>query len=164
MTLEDDINQHTFRSEYQKSALNLIYTFNWMNEKINKQFEPFDITQQQFNILRILRGAGQPLSTLQIRQRMLDKMSDTSRIVDRLVKKGMVKKTVCRVDRRLVDVLLTDKGKKLLQTMDGLNEEMDAIFKYLTDEEARQLNVLLDKIRTTDAIPENKPDENLITG
>ena len=164
MTLEDDINQHTFRSEYQKSAMNLIYTFNWVNEKINKQFEPFDITQQQFNILRILRGAGQPLSTLQIRQRMLDKMSDTSRIVDRLVKKGMVKKTVCREDRRLVDVLLTDKGKKLLQTMDGLNEEMDAIFKYLTDEEARQLNVLLDKIRTTDAIPENKPDENLITG
>ena len=165
MTLEDDINQQAFRSEYQKSAiLNLIYTFNWVNEKINRQFEPFDITQQQFNILRILRGAGQPLSTLQIRQRMLDKMSDTSRIVDRLVKKGMVKKTVCREDRRLVDVLLTDKGKKLLQSMDGLNEEMDSIFKYLSDDEARQLNLLLDKIRTSDSIPENKPDENPITG
>jgi DNA-binding MarR family transcriptional regulator len=164
MTLENDINQHTFRSEYQKSALNLIYTFNWMNEKINRQFEPFDITQQQFNILRILRGAGQPLSTLQIRQRMLDKMSDTSRIVDRLVKKGMVKKTVCREDRRLVDVLLTDKGKKLLQTMDGLNEEMDAIFKYLSDEEARQLNYLLDKIRTADSIEADKPAENPIAG
>jgi DNA-binding MarR family transcriptional regulator len=159
MTLEDDINQHTFRSEYQKSALNLIYTFNWMNEKINKQFEPFDITQQQFNILRILRGAGQPLSTLQIRQRMLDKMSDTSRIVDRLIKKGMVKKSVCREDRRLVDVSLTDKGKKLLQTMDGLNEDMDAIFKSLNSEEATQLNFLLDKIRTHDSIPEKNPDE-----
>lgn len=164
MTLEDDINQHAFRSEYQKSALNLIYTFNWVNEKINKQFEPFDITQQQFNILRILRGAGQPLSTLQIRQRMLDKMSDTSRIVDRLVKKGMVKKTICREDRRLVDVLLTDKGKKLLQTMDGLNGDMDAIFKSLDNEEARQLNFLLDKIRITASIPENKPDETSITG
>jgi len=164
MTLENDINQHAFRSEYQKSALNLIYTFNWVNEKINRQFEPFDITQQQFNILRILRGEGQPLSTLQIRQRMLDKMSDTSRIVDRLVKKGMVKKTVCREDRRLVDVLLTDKGKKLLQTMDGLNEEMDAIFKYLSDDEARQFNYLLDKIRTTDSIEEDKTDENPITG
>ena len=164
MTLEDDINQHTFRSEYQKSALNIIYTFNWVNEKINRQFEPFDITQQQFNILRILRGAGQPLSTLQIRQRMLDKMSDTSRIVDRLVKKGMVKKTVCREDRRLVDVLLTDKGKKLLQTMDGLNDEMDAIFKYLNNEEARQLNYLLDKIRTSDSTAEEKSDENPITG
>jgi DNA-binding MarR family transcriptional regulator len=164
MTLENDINQHAFRSEYQKSALNLIYTFNWMNEKIDRQFEPFDITQQQFNILRILRGAGQPLSTLQIRQRMLDKMSDTSRIVDRLIKKGMVKKTVCREDRRLVDVLLTDKGKKLLQTMDGLNEEMDAIFKSLSNEEARQLNYLLDKIRTSDTIKAVRTDENPITG
>src|SRR6516162_4620251 len=129
MTLEKDINQQVFRSDYQKAIINLIYTFNWVNEKINRQFEPFDITQQQFNILRILRGAGQPLSTLQIRQRMLDKMSDTSRIVDRLIKKGMVKKSVCREDRRLVDVLLTDKGKKLLQTMDALNDDMDAIFK-----------------------------------
>jgi DNA-binding MarR family transcriptional regulator len=164
MTLEKDINQHVFRSEYQKSALNLIYTFNWVNEKINRQFEPFDITQQQFNILRILRGAGQPLSTLQIRQRMLDKMSDTSRIVDRLIKKGMVKKTVCREDRRLVDVLLTDKGKKLLQTMDVLNEEMDSIFKYLSEAEAKQLNSLLDKIRMSETIPEDKPVEKSITG
>ena len=139
MTLETDIHQQVFRTEYQKSIINLIFTFNWVNEKINKHFEPFDITQQQFNILRILRGAGQPLSTLQIRQRMLDKMSDTSRIVDRLVKKGLVKKTTCREDRRLVDILLTDKGKKLLQTMDGLNEEMESIFKYLSEEEARQL-------------------------
>jgi DNA-binding MarR family transcriptional regulator len=164
MTLETDINQQVFRTEYQKSIINLIFTFNWVNEKINRHFEPFDITQQQFNILRILRGAGQPLSTLQIRQRMLDKMSDTSRIVDRLVKKGMVKKTTCREDRRLVDILLTDKGKKLLQTMDGLNEDMESIFKYLSEEEARQLNTLLDKIRTIDLISEEKSTENHITG
>ncbi len=158
MTLEKDINQHVFRSEYQKSIINLIYTFNWVNEKLNRSFEPFEITQQQFNILRILRGAAEPLSTLQIRQRMLDKMSDISRIVDRLVKKGLVKKSVCREDRRLVDVLLTDKGKKLLQTMDGLNEEMDTIFKYLSEEEARQLNILLDKIRTI----ENPEEDNSV--
>ena len=163
MTLEKDIKQNVFRSEYQKSIINLIYTFNWMNEKLNKSFEPFDITQQQFNILRILRGAGQPLSTLQIRQRMLDKMSDTSRIVDRLVKKGMVKKTICREDRRLVDVLLTDKGKKLLQTMDGMNEDMDSLFKYLSEDEARQLNSLLDKIRTVEEIAEEKKAEKPIT-
>lgn len=150
MTLENDINQHTFRNEYQKSVLNLIYTFNWMNEKLNKRFEPFDITQQQFNILRILRGAGHPLSTLQIRQRMLDKMSDTSRIVDRLIKKGCVKKSVCREDRRLVDVQLTDKGKKLLQQMDELNAKFDAVFQNLSQEEAGQLNALLDKIRSVD--------------
>jgi len=148
MTLETDINQHVFRTEYQKSMINLIYTYNWMNERISKRFDEFDITQQQFNILRILRGAGQPLSTLQIRQRMLDRMSDTSRIVDRLIKKGVVKKSVCREDRRLVDVLLTDKGKKLLSVMDGLNDEMDSVFKQISVEEAKQLNSLLDKIRT----------------
>ncbi|HEY8734338.1 MAG TPA: MarR family transcriptional regulator [Puia sp.] len=164
MTLEKDINQHVFRSEYQKSIINLIYTFNWVNEKLNRSFEPFEITQQQFNILRILRGAAEPLSTLQIRQRMLDKMSDTSRIVDRLVKKGLVKKSVCREDRRLVDVLLTDKGKKLLQTMDGLNEEMESIFKYLNEEEARQLNILLDKIRTIENPEENNSAETSFAG
>jgi DNA-binding MarR family transcriptional regulator len=164
MTLEKDINQHVFRSEYQKSIINLIYTFNWMNEKVNRFFEPFDITQQQFNILRILRGAAQPLSTLQIRQRMLDKMSDTSRIVDRLVKKGLVKKSICREDRRLVDVLLTDKGKKLLQLMDETYDDMDSLFKYLSVEEATQLNFLLDKIRMRDNSPENKPAETPITG
>lgn len=148
MTLEKDINQHVFRNEYQKSVLNLIYTFNWMNEKLNKRFEPFEITQQQFNILRILRGAGKPLSTMQIRQRMLDKMSDTSRIVDRLIIKELVKKSVSREDRRLVDVQLTDKGKKLLQQMDSLNVEMDAVFRNLSPEEAGKLNELLDKIRS----------------
>ncbi|HLA59907.1 MAG TPA: MarR family transcriptional regulator, partial [Puia sp.] len=146
------------------AIINLIYTFNWVNEKINRRFEPFDITQQQFNILRILRGAGQPLSTLQIRQRMLDKMSDTSRIVDRLVKKGMVKKSVCREDRRLVDVLLTDKGKKLLQSMDGMNEEMESIFKYLSNDEAKLLNVLLDKIRMIENPSEDNSAETAITG
>ena len=164
MTLEKDINQQVFRSEYQKAILNLIYTFNWVNEKINKRFEPFDITQQQFNILRILRGAGQPLSTLQIRQRMLDKMSDTSRIVDRLVKKGMVKKTISREDRRLVDVLLTDKGKKLLQSMDTMNEEMESIFKYLSNEEAELLNVLLDKVRMIENPSEDNSAETVTTG
>src|SRR5437763_605741 len=118
MDLEKEINQPRFRNEYQKSSINIIYTYNWITEKVHKIFEEWDITSQQFNILRILRGAGQPLSTLQIRQRMLDRMSDTSRIVDRLVKKGMVKKTVCKMDRRLVDVVITDKGKKLLEKLD----------------------------------------------
>src|ERR1700712_3987870 len=131
MTLENDIRQHSFRNEHQKAMLNLIFTFNWMNEKLNRFFVPYDITQQQFNILRILRGANEPLSTLQIRQRMLDKMSDSSRLVDRLIKKGLVKKSVCREDRRLVDVLLTDKGRKLLQQMDGLNEDIDRLLSQI---------------------------------
>jgi heme oxygenase len=81
MGIEQDINQAVFRNELQKSVINLIYTYNWMTEKMNAIFDREGITSQQFNILRILRGAGKPLSTLQIRQRMLDKMSDTSRSI-----------------------------------------------------------------------------------
>lgn len=147
MGIEKDINQYKFRNEYQKAAINLIYTFNWMTELIKKLHEQFDITSQQFNILRILRGAGTPLSTLQIRQRMLDKMSDSSRIVDRLVKKELAKKVICKEDRRLVDVTISEKGLHLLQTMDKHENEMDGILKNLSPAEAKTLNQLLDKIR-----------------
>ena len=147
MGIENDINQTRFRNEHQKAAINLIYTYNWVTEKLKCIFEREDITSQQFNILRILRGAGQPLSTLQIRQRMLDKMSDTSRIVDRLVLKGLVKKNVCANDKRLVDVYITDKGKKLLEKLDKYNEEMDGVFGNITDADAKALNRILDKIR-----------------
>jgi DNA-binding MarR family transcriptional regulator len=147
MSIEKEINQSKFRNEYQKSILNLIYTYNWMNEQMKLVFDRFEITSQQFNILRILRGAGEPLSTLQIRQRMLDKMSDTSRIVDRLIKKELVKKTICKSDRRLVDVIISDKGKKLLEKLDSCSEDLDAIFENLSITDARKLNQLLDKIR-----------------
>jgi len=149
MAIEKDIHQRKFRNEYQKSVINLIYTYNWMNEQMKKIFDRYEITAQQFNILRILRGAGEPLSTLQIRQRMLDKMSDTSRIVDRLVKKGLVKKNTCKADRRLVDVIITDKGKKLLEKMDANDGELDGVFSNLTVSDARILNQLLDKIRNS---------------
>lgn len=147
MGIENDINQRKFRSEYQKVTVNLIYTYNWTTEQLKKIFDKEDITMQQFNILRILRGSDKPLSTLQIRERMLDKMSDTSRIVDRLVAKELVKKTACKSDKRLVDVTITEKGRDLLQKLDAYNPEMDAIVKSLTEEEAVQLNFLLDKIR-----------------
>jgi DNA-binding MarR family transcriptional regulator len=147
MGIEQDINQPKFRNEYQKAGINLIYTFNWMTGQLKKLHDQFEITSQQFNILRILRGAGKPLSTLQIRQRMLDKMSDTSRIVDRLVIKELVKKVICEEDRRLVDVTITEKGLKLLDMMDKYQDDMDNILKNLSDEEAKTLNRLLDKIR-----------------
>jgi DNA-binding MarR family transcriptional regulator len=150
MGIEQDINQAVFRNELQKSVINLIYTYNWMTEKMNAIFDRESITGQQFNILRILRGAGKPLSTLQIRQRMLDKMSDTSRIVDRLVLKGLVKKNTCEDDKRLVDVIITEKGKTLLRKFDGYQEEMDCVFAALSTEEAKSLNRLLDKIRSAD--------------
>jgi DNA-binding MarR family transcriptional regulator len=147
MSLEKDINQAKFNNEYEKVMVNIIYTANWMNEQLKAFFDKVDITQQQFNILRILRGAGEPISTLQIRQRMLDKMSDTSRIVDRLVIKGLVKKTVCPTDKRLVDVSITTKGKKTLEKIDASQTQMDAISNNLTDADAEIMNGLLDKMR-----------------
>ncbi|HTE25526.1 MarR family winged helix-turn-helix transcriptional regulator [Flavitalea sp.] len=150
MSLETDIQQTRFRNEYQKTVINLVYTYNWVSEQNKKFFEREDITSQQFNILRILRGAGKPLSTLQIRQRMLDKMSDTSRIVDRLVKKGLVKKVVCKSDRRLVDVSISEQGLELLEKLDLSSDEMDSVLNKLSINEAEMLNGLLDKIRSAD--------------
>ena len=146
MGIQEDINQSKFRNEFQKAGINLIYTFNWVTEQTKNLFEKHGLTAQQFNILRILRGAGQPLSTLQIRQRMLDKMSDTSRIVDRLILKGLVKKNISKIDKLLVDVAITEKGKKLLAKLDGHQDEMDAVLSNLSESEANTLNKLLDKI------------------
>ena len=147
MSLEKDINQTKFRTEHQKVIINLIYTYNWMNERLKGFFEKEDITPQQFNILRILRGAATPISTSQIRQRMLDKMSDTSRIVDRLITKALVKKMICPGDKRMVDVTITAKGKKLLEKLDAFELTMDAIAGSLTEADAKNVNKLLDKMR-----------------
>jgi MarR family transcriptional regulator, 2-MHQ and catechol-resistance regulon repressor len=148
MGIEQDIQQVKFRNEYQKAFINIIYTHGWLTEKSKEFFADEDITPQQFNILRILRGSHpQPLSTLQIRERMLDKMSDTSRIVDRLITKGLVKKGTCKSDRRLVDVMITDKGKKMLERLDNRQDELDNIINNLSEKEAATLSELLDKIR-----------------
>jgi DNA-binding MarR family transcriptional regulator len=148
MGLDKDIQQTRFRNAWQTASINLLYTLGWMKDKMKPVFESEDITAQQFNILRILRGSyPQPLSTLQIRERMLEKMSDTSRIVDRLITKGLVKKVTCKSDRRLVDVIITDKGKQLLERLDLKQDEMDKVLGNLSENEAEQLSELLDKIR-----------------
>jgi len=147
MGIENDIHQPNFRNEYQKSVINLIYTFNWLRDRMQGQLATHQLTMQQYNILRILRGAAGPLSTLQIRERMLDKMSDTSRIVDRLIVKDLVKKSTCKADKRLVDVVITEKGLQQVSELDGYSEEMDRIMDNLSEEEAAQLNYLLDRIR-----------------
>ena len=147
MGIEKDINQLKFRNEYQKSIVNLIYTYNWVTEQIKVVLEESDLTMQQFNILRILRGSQAPISTLQIRERMLDKMSDTSRIVDRLIIKGWAKKMICKTDKRLVDVTITPKGQKLLAIIDKQEVQLDSIISTLTVADAKLLNKLLDKMR-----------------
>lgn len=147
MGIDKEIQTQNFRNEFQKVGVNIIFTANWFTERFKQILDDYDITNQQFNILRILRGSKRPLSTLQIRDRMLDKMSDTSRIVDRLVKKELVEKTICEADKRLVDIRITDKGMALLLELDTRNEDTDKLLKGLNQEEAQQLNHLLDKLR-----------------
>ena len=152
MGIEKDINQQQFQSEGQKAIINLIYTYNWVTERLKAILAEDDITMQQFNILRILRGSDpKPLSTLTIRERMLDKMSDTSRIVDRLVLKGWVDKKMCTTDKRLVDIYITKEGKKILERIDKNSETMNSTTSALSDKELTMLNLLLDKLRTLDA-------------
>ncbi len=151
MGIDKDIQQTKFRNVYQKAGINLIYTLGWMKDRTKPIFDAEGITPQQFNILRILRGSfPKPLSTLQIRERMLEKMSDTSRIVDRLITKGLVKKVICKSDRRLVDVIISDKGKKLLERLDDRQAEIDGVLSNLTEKEAAVLSDLLDKLRNSE--------------
>jgi DNA-binding MarR family transcriptional regulator len=128
--------------------INVLFTYGWMIEKIKNFLSKEDITHQQYNILRILRGSfPKPLSTLQIRERMLDKMSDTSRIVDRLVIKNLVKKTTCPQDKRLVDVVITEKGQKLLKKLDAESDLIAEIMGNLSQNDAEMLSSLLDRLR-----------------
>jgi MarR family transcriptional regulator, 2-MHQ and catechol-resistance regulon repressor len=148
MGIETDIKQVSkFRNEKHKAGVNLLFTGNWLLERQRFFFERGGLTAQQYNILRILRGSGQPLSTLQIRERMLDRMSDTSRIVDRLLLKNLVEKKISEKDKRLVDVLISQKGLELLAKLDTQNDELDAVLMGISDEEAAEINRLLDKIR-----------------
>ena len=148
MSLEKDIRQHaSFHSEHHKSIVNLIYSYNWVVERMKIWLKDEHITLQQFNILRILRGSKSPLSTLRIRERMLDKMSDTSRLVDRLVLKGFASKKASQADKRLVEVTITQKGRKVLERLDARSRDMDAIVAALTASECKTLNHLLDKLR-----------------
>ena len=149
MGIEKEIGQYTFRNDRQKAIINMVYTYNWMMEKMKLRLDEYDLTMQQFNILRILRGAKSPLSTMQIRERMLDKMSDTSRIVDRLIVKELVRKNICPRDKRLVDVVITDKGLDLLSQLDLHSDELDSVIGNLTCTEMQQLNHLLDKMRSS---------------
>ena len=148
MGIETAIHQiRHFRSEHHKVIVNILFTGGWMQEQVRAFLEQADITHQQYNILRMLRGSNTPMTTMQIRERMLDKMSDTSRIVDRLILKELVTKSINKHDKRLVDVSITKKGRAVLEKLDEQNEKLDAITHRLTEEEAKMLNNLLDIMR-----------------
>jgi len=148
MKLEDEIRQKNFRSEYQKLAVNIFFTHGWLDSKFSSLLKKFDITLNQFNILRILRGQyPQSTSVNLLKERMLDKMSDASRLVERLRVKGFVERTVCPKDRRKVDVVITKSGLNLLAECDKIESEFDNTLKNLTIDESKTLNKLLDKLR-----------------
>ncbi|WP_090391977.1 MarR family winged helix-turn-helix transcriptional regulator [Niabella drilacis] len=147
MSIEEKINQRQFRSSYHKLALNLIYTASNLQAFLKAGFKKEDLTVQQYNILRILRGNyPDPLSTLQIRTRMMDKMSDTSRIVDRLVLKSLVTKCTNSVDNRLVDIIITPQGLEKLALLDKTEDRIAEFFSQVTTEEAENISLMLDKL------------------
>jgi DNA-binding MarR family transcriptional regulator len=146
-TIEQAIKSR-FRNEKHKAIVNLLYTAKFIESKIDCFIKKYDLTHQQFNILRIVRGAGEkPVTLKYIKERMLDKMSDASRIVDKLYNKELLKRVECPNDRRSVDITITQKGLDLLEDIDKHAPDMDAVIKELSDADLKKLNTLLDTLR-----------------
>lgn len=153
MSIEKDIQQPAFKSPYSKAIINIIYTNNWLQSLQVEIFKPFDLSLQQYNVLRILRGQyPNPITVIAIIERMLDKMSNASRLVDKLLAKELVIRRLCPHDRRAVDVIITEKGMKLLAEIDELQATWEEKLHGLTETEALQLSELLDKMRQSSQV------------
>jgi DNA-binding MarR family transcriptional regulator len=151
LKLEEEIKQTAFKSPYQKLAVNLIYTSGWLNGKYANFLKEAGLTIQQFNVLRILRGQHPEYCSLKlIRERMLDRMSDASRIVDKLVAKGFMSRKQCPKDRRSVNLMISEKGLKTLKQLDAIDAQIEKVFGNLTTQEVKTLNHLLDQLRDSD--------------
>ncbi len=146
--IEEAIQQREFKDPYNKLVVNLLFTNSYLVTSQNSLFKPYDISPEQYNVLRILRGQnGVPTTVSSIQDRMLNKMSNASRLVEKLKIKELVKREECPNDRRQVDVLITEKGLELLE---GLQEQVETAnrgFVNLSLEEVNILNDLLDKMR-----------------
>lgn len=149
MKIEEEIQQTTFKNIYQKANINLLFSAAWLTSNTTQALKPFNISWQQFNVLRILRGMHpKPASVKLLMERMIDKMSNASRLVEKLKQKGLVERVACPADRRQVDIFITDKGLQLLEEASAAVETLtDGRLGSLTEEEAMQLNQLLDKFR-----------------
>ncbi|MCV9386040.1 MarR family winged helix-turn-helix transcriptional regulator [Reichenbachiella ulvae] len=151
MGLNKDIKQVKFRSEFDKVVVNLMFTSNWLKQQEFYLFKPFGLTTQQYNTLRILRGQYPKPATINlIIERMLDRMSNASRIVDKLVLKGLVTRETNDSDRRAVDVKINEKGLKLLEEMDAKLMEMTGEINQFSEEECKKMNDFLDRFRGTE--------------
>ena len=148
MGIEEEIKQSKFESEYNKLIVNILFTSSWLNCKQTRLFKQHNISPRQYNVLRILSGKHPiPASITTITQRMIDKNSNASRIVDKLLEKKLVVRKKGEEDRRQKQVSISDKGLKLLDKMDEKMNEFEKQFHSLSVNEARQLNELLDKLR-----------------
>ncbi|MEQ6168957.1 MarR family transcriptional regulator [Ekhidna sp. MALMAid0563] len=149
MGIAEDIKQETFKSEYAKAIINIIFSSAWLQQQHVQLFKSNGLTTPQYNILRILRGQHPNPATVNLLiERMLDKSSNASRIVDKLEQKGLVKRSQCKNDRRAVDVYISEAGLKLLKEMDVKMDEWENANNTLTETEAATLNTLLDKLRS----------------
>ena len=149
MRLEDEIQQQKFKSEQQKAVINLLYTSGFLVNLFSDKAKAFDITRQQYNVLRILKGQLPKSASINIiKDRMLDKMSDASRIVERLRIKGLINRQTSSIDKRVVDINITEKGLDLLEKMAPEIDTIDSAFKDFSDEELVRFNNMLDKLRS----------------
>jgi DNA-binding MarR family transcriptional regulator len=148
MALEDDLHIRTYDSPEHRTRVALLYTYQYLTDRIRDFLEPHGLTQQQFNTLRILRGSHPtPISTKDLMERMINKQSDASRMVDRLVARGWVEKRPCPQDRRKLWVTITPEGLQLLDKLDRVRAEHDGILSHLSSQEHTELVRLLAKVR-----------------
>ncbi|QNL49518.1 MarR family transcriptional regulator [Olivibacter sp. SDN3] len=148
MKIEEVLLTNKFENEYHKASLNIMYTSNFIQSLLKRRTDKEHITLQQYNILRILRGQNSKPATINLlKERLLDRMSDVSRIVDRLVQKKLVSRRMSNVDRRAVDIFITVEGLEVLKKLDKEMSIHAVLEQKLTDDECKQLNALLDKMR-----------------
>ena len=150
MRLEEEIKQNKkFTSEYEKLAVNIMYTASWLEARNIQRLKPYGISPQQYNVLRILRGSSpKPLMLGEIAMRMIDKNSNATRLVEKLRLKGLVKREVCESNRRQVDIIITSKGMDLLAAIDKDHDNWTESLRTLTESKAKSISDALDQIRS----------------
>lgn len=142
-----EIIQSKFRSPQQKAIVNVRYTSNFIGQYHNNYMAQFDLSMAQFNILRILRGAKGPLSVNSVKERMVERSPNTTRLMDKLIEKGFMERVRCDSDRRVVYVSITDGGLDLLAKIDVDIDDATVFARNLNDDESEELSRLLDKLR-----------------
>lgn len=149
MKIQEAIQQKSFSNEYQKAHINLAFTASWLSLQTNETLKPFGITIQQFNVLRILKGMSPESASVKIlTERMIDRTSNASRLVDKLKHKGLVERLPCSEDRRKVHITITPAGVKLVdKASDSIAEFTKDVFKSIGVKQAKLLNSLLDDLR-----------------